>query len=506
MTITIAPNSNSLEDWRKVYRGAGFSMSNKAAKQIDDGAAAVQAIIAKGEPVYGINTGFGKLASVRIGDKDLATLQRNLILSHSVGVGQFLDPQIVRLIAAIKIASLCHGASGARRSTIETIIKTINAGIIPAVPAKGSVGASGDLAPLAHFVAALMGVGELLCDGKAVPALDVLKANGIEPLVLSAKEGLALLNGTQVSTGLALAGLFEIETAYHASLVAGAMSLDGIKGTDVPFDERIHAMRPHVGQRDTAATLRKLIAGSEILKSHGGTTRVQDPYSFRCMPQVLGSCLDAIRHSAGILEIEAQSVSDNPLIFRNGDVLSGGNFHAEPTGFAADYLAIAAVEVGSISERRISQLLDSSFSGLPAFLTEQPGLNTGLMMGQITSAALIAESKQMAHPGVIDSIPTSANQEDHVSMSAHSAFRLTPMAENIQSVVAVELLSAAQACDFHAPLKSSEPLERVRSALREVVPHLDEDRWQKPELAEAINLVRSQKVKDFAGAELFPSI
>lgn len=339
MKITITPAGNTLDDWRKIYWGAGFELSAEAVSLIEHGAAAVRAIIEKDVPVYGINTGFGKLASVRIPDEDLATLQRNLVMSHCTGVGELLEPNVVRLIAAIKVASLCQGASGAEVATIQIIEKVINAGLTPAIPTQGSVGASGDLAPLAHFVAALMGIGEFNVDGKAVPAGKVLQNAGIEPLVLSAKEGLALLNGTQVSTGLALKGLFEIERAFHASLISGAMSLDGFKGTRVPFDPRIQAVRPHQGQVDTAAALWRLMEGSEILGSHKGLTRVQDPYSFRCMPQVLGACLDSIRHSASVLELEAKSVSDNPLIFDNGDVISGGNFHAEPTAFAADILA-----------------------------------------------------------------------------------------------------------------------------------------------------------------------
>ncbi|RVA19894.1 histidine ammonia-lyase, partial [Mesorhizobium sp. M7D.F.Ca.US.004.03.1.1] len=352
MTVTIVPAANTLDDWRSVYWGADFQLSRSAIESINRGVAAVQAIIDRNVAVYGINTGFGKLASVRIADVDLATLQRNLVLSHSVGVGELLEPNVVRLIAAIKVASLCQGASGARLSTIEMIVNVIAAGLIPAVPAQGSVGASGDLAPLAHFVCALMGEGEFLVDGKAVPAGKVLQDNGFEPLVLGAKEGLALLNGTQVSTGLALKGLFETERAFQSSLISGAMALDGFKGTRVPFDARIHALRPHAGQVDVAASLWTLMEGSEILASHKGQTRVQDPYSFRCMPQVLGSCLDSLRHAAGVLALEAKSVSDNPLIFDNGDVISGGNFHAEPTAFAADIIALATVEIGSISERR----------------------------------------------------------------------------------------------------------------------------------------------------------
>lgn len=504
--ITIKPGANTLADWRRIYWGASFKLSAEAYSQVNAGAEAVQNIIRRGAPVYGINTGFGKLASVRIGDDQLALLQKNLILSHSVGVGDNLAPQVVRLIGALKVASLSHGASGARLETIRMIENLIALNLIPSVPAQGSVGASGDLAPLAHFVSAMMGIGEFLVDGKSVPSLELLSKNDLTPLILAPKEGLALLNGTQVSTALALAGFFEAERAFEAALITGALSLDGAKGTDTPFDPRIHALRPHPGQKDVAATLKALIAGSEIRESHRDCSKVQDPYCLRCMPQVMGSCLDALRHSGSILAIEAQSVSDNPLLFDNGDVLSGGNFHAEPVAFAADYLALAIVEVGSMSERRSSMLLDSSLSGLPAFLTRDAGLNSGLMMGQITAAALTSENKQKATPAVIDTIPTSANQEDHVSMATHGARRTVPMAQNTQAIIGIELMTAVQACDFHAPLRSSEALERARSALRAVVPHLEEDRRQAPDIAAATNLVRSGALVESVGRDFFPII
>jgi histidine ammonia-lyase len=503
--IKITPGSNTLADWRKIYWGAPFTLVSDAEGIINAGAEAVQNIIRRGAPVYGINTGFGKLASVRIDDAQLSLLQKNLILSHSVGVGENVAPQVVRLIGALKVASLSHGASGARLTTIRMIEKLISLDLIPAVPGQGSVGASGDLAPLAHFVSSMMGIGEFIVDGRPVPSSELLAKHNLMPLELAPKEGLALLNGTQVSTALALAGLFEAERAFEAALITGALSLDAAKGTDTPFDPRIHALRPHAGQRDVAATLKKLIAGSEIRESHRNCSKVQDPYCLRCMPQVMGSCLDALRHSGGILAIEAQSVSDNPLLFDNGDVLSGGNFHAEPVAFAADYLALAIVEIGSMSERRSSMLLDSSLSGLPAFLTHDPGLNSGLMMGQITAAALTSENKQKATPAVIDTIPTSANQEDHVSMATHGARRTIPMAYNTQTIIGIELMTAAQACDFHAPLRSSEALEKVRTALRAVVPHLNEDRRQAPDIAAATKLVRSGELVDAVGRELFPT-
>jgi histidine ammonia-lyase len=505
MTVVIKPAQNVLSHWRRVYWGEDFSLDDGASPGIVAGAELVQAIISRGAPVYGINTGFGKLASVRIDDADLATLQRNLILSHSVGVGDLLPAQIVRLIAALKVASLSQGASGARLDTVQNIVRVVSLGLIPAVPAQGSVGASGDLAPLAHFVSALMGIGEFVEDGKLVPGDEMLARHGLPPLVLGAKEGLALLNGTQVSTALALAGFFEIERAFEASLITGVLSLDAARGTDVPFDHRIHALRPHQGQVDVAKTFSALISGSEILEK-AGRSRLQDPYCLRCMPQVLGACLDTLRFASKTLEIEAQSVSDNPLIFADGSVLSGGNFHAEPVAFAADHLALVAVEVGSISERRSSMLLDTSLSGLPAFLTTNPGLNSGLMMGQITAAALTSENKQKATPAVIDTIPTSANQEDHVSMATHGARRLLPMAFNTQTIIGIELMTAVQACDFLHPLKSSGALERARASLRSVVPHLDEDRRQAPEITAATELVRSGRLVEAVGRDFFPVI
>ena len=505
MTVAIKPAQNVLADWRRIYWGEAFALDEAARPQIAAGAAAVQAIIDRGVPVYGINTGFGKLASVRIEDADLATLQRNLILSHSVGVGELIAPQIVRLVAALKVASLSQGASGARPETIDTIMRAMELGLVPAVPAQGSVGASGDLAPLAHFVSALMGIGEFVEDGRLVDGLEMLQRHGLEPLVLAPKEGLALLNGTQVSTALALAGLFEIERAFEAALITGALSLEGARGNEAPFDPRIHALRPHQGQMDAAASFLSLIEGSPIL-ARQGRSRLQDPYCLRCMPQVMGACLDTLRFAGKTLAIEAQSVSDNPLIFSNGDVVSGGNFHAEPVAFAADHLALVAVEVGSMSERRSSLLLDTSLSGLPAFLTTNPGLNSGLMMGQITAAALTSENKQKATPAVIDTIPTSANQEDHVSMATHGARRLLPMARNTQTIVGIELMTAAQACDFLAPDISSPPLAEARRVLREVVPHLDEDRRQAPEITAATELVRSGRLAEAVGRQFLPVI
>lgn len=491
--VELLPGAVSLGAWRSIYRGAAVTLSASSRPAVEAGAATVEAIVRKGEPVYGINTGFGKLASIRIPDADLAQLQKNLVLSHAAGVGEPLPAPVMRLVMALKLASLAQGFSGVRWSTIEHLSACIAKDLMPVVPGQGSVGASGDLAPLAHMTAALMGVGAFFVQGAVVPAEQALAAAGLTPLVLGPKEGLALLNGTQVSTGLALAGLFEAEQVFQAALVTGALATDAARGSDGPFDPRIHAVRPHRGQTEVANALRELMAGSAIRASHLiGDTRVQDPYCVRCQPQVMGACLDILRQAAGTLAIEANSVSDNPLVFaREGEVISGGNFHAEPVAFAADTIAMAICEIGSLAERRIAMLVDPALSGLPAFLTPKPGLNSGFMIAQVTAAALVSENKQRAFPASVDSIPTSANQEDHVSMATHGARRLLPMAENAANVIGVELLAAAQGCDFHQPLISSAPLEAARALLRARVPHLSDDRHFAPDMAEAAALVRS---------------
>jgi histidine ammonia-lyase len=507
-TITLRPGAITLDAWRDVYFGANVALAPHTRAAVDAGAATVEKIVAAGAPVYGINTGFGKLASVSIAAHDLATLQRNLVLSHAAGVGEPLPDRVVRLIMALKVASLAQGASGVRWSTIAHLTECLARGLLPVIPAQGSVGASGDLAPLAHMSAALMGVGEMRVEGRTVAALAALASAGIAPLVLGPKEGLALLNGTQTSTALALAGLFETERVFHAALVTGALATDAAKGSDGPFDPRIHAVRGHRGQIDVAMTLRTLMAGSAIRASHrSGDDRVQDPYCLRCQPQVMGACLGVMRDVAATLTVEANGVSDNPLVFAaEGEVISGGNFHAEPVAFAADQLALAICEIGSLTERRIAMLVDPALSRLPAFLTAKPGLNSGFMIPQVTAAALVSENKQRAYPASVDSIPTSANQEDHVSMAAHGARRLLAMAENAVNVVAIELLAAAQAIEFLAPLASSAPLEQVRALLRARVPALDEDRYFAPDIADAAALVRSGAVSAAAGIGCLPQL
>ena len=491
--LKIHPGAVSLADWRAIYRGSAFRLDSACREKVERSAASIARILAKGEPVYGINTGFGKLASVRIGDHDLATLQRNIVLSHAAGLGEAMPKPVARLMMALKLASLAQGASGIRLETLDRLATLLELDLIPVVPAQGSVGASGDLAPLSHMTAAMLGVGKIETPNGRKPAMEALAEAGLAPLELGAKEGLALLNGTQFSTAYALAGLFEAEALLHAALVTGALSTDAARGSDMPFDPRIHALRGHRGQIDTADALRRLMAGSAIRASHlTGDDRVQDPYCLRCQPQVMGAALDVLRQAAAMLSTEANGVSDNPLIFAETDeALSGGNFHAEPVAFAADMIALAICEIGSLSERRVAMLVDPALSGLPAFLTPRPGLNSGFMIPQVTAAALVSENKQRAYPASVDSIPTSANQEDHVSMAAHGARRLPPMVENARGVVAIEALAACQAIDFHAPLASSPALEAAKGALRARVPTLQEDRHFHPDIEAALDLVRS---------------
>jgi len=502
--ITLKPGAVPLTDWRGIFRGADLRLDPSAAPLIAASAAAVERILAKGEPVYGINTGFGKLAGVRIAETDLALLQRNIVLSHSAGTGAPSPIPVVRLMLALKLASLAQGASGVRPETVALLEAMLARGLTPVIPAQGSVGASGDLAPLAHMAATMIGVGEIFAAGQRLPAAEALANAGLAPLVLGPKEGLALLNGTQFSTANALAALFEVEALHRSALITGALSTEAAKGSDTPFDPRIHKLRRHAGQIETAAALRTLMAGSAIRASHAtGDARVQDPYCLRCQPQVMGAALDIMRQAATTLEDEANGVSDNPLIFPDTDeALSGGNFHAEPVAFAADILALAICEIGSIAERRIAMLVDPALSGLPAFLTPKPGLNSGFMIPQVTAAALVSENKQRAYPASVDSIPTSANQEDHVSMAAHGARRLLDMAENLGAVLGIELLAAAQGCDFHAPLVSSDSLEGARARLRRDVPALDHDRHMHPDMEAANAIIRSGALIEAVGIAL----
>lgn len=484
-TFVLAPGTLTLGDLRRLMvGGVRLALADAAWGGIDDAAAVVARAAESDQPVYGINTGFGKLAKTRIAHDDIAELQRRLVLSHAVGTGDPLPDPVVRLVLVLKINALARGHSGVRRSVIETLIALYNTDLLPAIPAKGSVGASGDLAPLAHLSLALIGEGGFAAR---------LAGAGIAPLCLAAKEGLALLNGTQVSTALALAGLFATEDVFAAATGAGALSVDAAAGSDEPFDARIQRVRGQPGQIDVAAALTTLLAGSSIRDSHRvGDDRVQDPYSLRCQPQVMGAVLDLVRSAATTLACEANAVSDNPLVFSHtGEILSGGNFHAEPVAFAADILALALAEIGSLSERRVALLTDPAMSLLPAFLVAQPGLNSGFMIAQVTAAALASENKSLAHPASIDSLPTSANQEDHVSMATYAARRLLDMARNAADIVAIELLAAAQGVDFRRPLTTSPALSAILGAVRARAAFLREDRALAPDIADVRELVES---------------
>ena len=482
-----------LNDLRRFHASAGApAFSEEDWRALDRSAEAVARVLASGKAVYGVNTGFGLLASTHIADDRLEQLQRNLVLSHCCGVGAALPDRVVRLVMILKIIGLMRGRSGVRRVVINALQKLLGAEAYPLIPAQGSVGASGDLAPLAHLAAALIGEGRVRLRGEEMAAGDALGRIGLAPLVLGPKEGLALLNGTQVSTALALDALFAAENALDAAIVAGAMSVDALKGSDAPFDARIHDARGHKGQADVAARMRALLAGSTIRESHRDCDRVQDPYSLRCQPQVVGACLDVLRNAGATLETEANAATDNPLVFAEDDaVLSGGNFHAEPVAFAADFIAIAASEIASISERRLAILVDPKMSGLPAFLVEDSGLNSGFMIAQVTAAALVSENKTLAHPASVDSIPTSANQEDHVSMATFAARKAGDVARNTARVVAIELMAAAQGLDFHLPMKTSAILQQAHALVRQRVAHLGGDRMMAPDIAAIADLVEA---------------
>ncbi|AVY95014.1 histidine ammonia-lyase [Microvirgula curvata] len=490
--LTLTPGALTLAQLRLVDRDAPpLELDPAAAAAIDACADTVARIAARGAPAYGINTGFGRLASTHIPHDQLELLQRNLVLSHAVGVGEPMPAPVVRLMIALKLSSLGRGHSGVRRVVMDALIALYNADVLPLIPVKGSVGASGDLAPLAHLSAALLGVGEVFIAGRRAPAAEGLTAAGLQPMTLAAKEGLALLNGTQASTALALHNLFAIEDLFRTALVAGSLSVDAAAGSTAPFDPRIHALRGQAGQIDAAAAYRTLLEGSAINLSHSDCGKVQDPYSLRCQPQVMGACLDQMRHAASVLLIEANAVSDNPLIFPDSDeVLSGGNFHAEPVAFAADNLALAVAEIGSIAERRIALLIDATLSGLPPFLVRDGGVNSGFMIAHVTAAALASENKTLAHPASVDSLPTSANQEDHVSMATFAARKLADLADNTAAILAIELLAAAQGIDLRGPHVTSPRLREVMSLLRRHVPHYDIDRYFAPDIAAVTALVR----------------
>jgi histidine ammonia-lyase len=475
-TVELHPGKVTLADLRAIWAGAAFSLAAGAWEGIDAAAQQVGAMLASGRTIYGVNTGFGLLAQTRIANDRLEELQRNLILSHCCGLGEALRPEIVRLTIALKVIGLGRGYSGARRVVVERLLALAEAGALPLIPAQGSVGASGDLAPLAHMSAPLIGEGELIIHGQPVAAAQALARLGLEPLVLGPKEGLALINGTQVSTAIALDVLFTEERLFSAAVIAGGLSTDALKGSDVPFDARIHQARGQIGQIEVAGVMRTLLADSEIRRSHADCGKVQDPYSFRCQPQVMGAVLDLMRQAARTLETEANAATDNPLLFGE-DALSGGNFHAQPVAFAADMLAIAGCEIGSMSERRTAVLVDPKMSGLPPFLVADSGVNSGFMIAQVTAAALVSENKSLAHPASVDTVPTSAGQEDHVSMATHAGTKARRIAGNAAGIVGIELLAACQGLDFHKPLRTSPRLEQAREAIRSKVLHLASDRY-----------------------------
>ncbi|WP_407975749.1 histidine ammonia-lyase [Brucella pseudogrignonensis] len=509
MSLVLHPGNVSLGVLEQIYRGnLAARIDPSFHKGVEKAAARIAEIAAGDAPVYGINTGFGKLASIRIAPEDVATLQRNLILSHCCGVGEPLSEDIVRLIMALKLISLGRGASGVRLELITLIEAMLEKGVIPMIPAKGSVGASGDLAPLAHMAAAMIGEGEAFYQGERLSSADALKKAGLKPVVLAAKEGLALINGTQTSTALALVGLFRAHRALQAALITGALSTDAAMGSTAPFHPDIHTLRGHQGQIDTAAALRNLLSGSVIRESHlEGDQRVQDPYCIRCQPQVDGACLDILRQAARTLEIEANAVTDNPLVLSDDSVVSGGNFHAEPVAFAADQIALAVCEIGAIAQRRIALLVDPALSfGLPAFLAKKPGLNSGLMIAEVTSAALMSENKQMAHPASVDSTPTSANQEDHVSMACHGARRLLQMTENLNAIIGIEALTGALGVELRGPLETSPELKRAVAVLRANVPTLEVDRYMANDLANASAIIADGSFTGSISANILPTL
>ncbi|MGE0846518.1 MAG: histidine ammonia-lyase [Flavobacteriaceae bacterium] len=496
--VVLEAGATRLDQLESIFRDGAPARLDRASKPAVEAAAARVAAAAGGEAaVYGVNTGFGKLASVKIASKDTARLQRNLILSHCAGIGEAMPKPLVRLMMALKLLSLGRGASGVRWLIVEQIEAMLEKGVTPVVPVQGSVGASGDLAPLAHMTAAMIGEGEAEYGGKTMPGAEALAAAGLKPVELGAKEGLALINGTQFSTAYALAGLFEAWRNAEGAILTSALSTDAIMGSTAPLQPEIHTLRGHRGQIEIAAAIRELMAGSEIRESHReGDSRVQDPYCIRCQPQVTGACVDLLRQAARTLEIEANAVTDNPLVLEGvGLIVSGGNFHAEPVAFAADQIAIAIAEIGSIAQRRVALMVDPTLSfDLPPFLTPDPGLNSGYMIAEVTTAALMSENKHLAHPCSTDSTPTSANQEDHVSMAAHGARRLQRMNANLSGILGVELLCAAQGIEFRAPLRTSKPLRDAIDFLRARVPAVKDDRFLAPDLKAAAELIADGSV------------
>ncbi|KJR99697.1 MAG: histidine ammonia-lyase [Desulfobulbaceae bacterium BRH_c16a] len=505
--ILIHPGKLTLAQLRRIAKNpVTVSLAENCKEDIQASVQTVRNLIDQGRVIYGINTGFGLLAKTIIPEGELEHLQRAIVLSHAAGVGAFMKESTVRLMMVLKINSLARGYSGIRLEVIDALSSLVNAGVYPCIPQKGSVGASGDLAPLAHMSTVLLGEGEVFYQGQRLSGAEGLNHAGLSPITLGPKEGLALLNGTQASTAFALEGLFAAEDLFAAALVSGSLSVEAALGSRRPFDPRIHEVRGHRAQIDVAAAYRLLLAHSEIEVSHENCEAVQDPYSLRCQPQVMGACLNQIRDAAAVIGTEANAVSDNPLVFAaESDILSGGNFHAEPIAMAADNLALAIAEIGALSERRMALLIDSHMSKLPPFLVEKGGLNSGFMIAQVTAAALASENKSLAHPASVDSLPTSANQEDHVSMATFAARRLSEMAENTAGVLAIELLAACQGLDFRAPLKSSPLLETAKAKVRKVVTFYDQDRYFAPDIQKSQELIQSGAFNPLVGTDLLPS-
>lgn len=506
--LEIQPGKMTLAQARQVFQEhVSVSLPASADADIGKSVDCVNRVIAENRTVYGINTGFGLLAQTRIANEDLEALQRSLVLSHATGVGAALDDNLVRLIMVLKVNSLARGFSGIRREVLDALIALINAEVYPHIPVKGSVGASGDLAPLAHMSVVLLGEGKARYRGEWVPARQALEIAGLAPMELAPKEGLALLNGTQVSTAYALRGLFDAEDLFAAATVCGALTVEATLGSRSPFDARVHDVRGQRGQIDAAAAYRHLLGeGSAIGDSHADCDKVQDPYSLRCQPQVMGAALTQIRQAAEVLGVEVNAVSDNPLVFADDDdIISGGNFHAEPVAMAADNLALAIAEIGSLAERRISLMMDKHMSQLPPFLVENGGVNSGFMIAQVTAAALASENKALAHPHSVDSLPTSANQEDHVSMAPAAGKRLWEMADNVRGILAIEWLGACQGLDMRHGLKSTDTLEQARQLLRERVSHYEQDRFFAPDIEAASELLRERRLCDLPPAGLLPS-
>ncbi|MCW8108546.1 histidine ammonia-lyase [Alteromonas ponticola] len=506
--FVLKPGQLTVADCYQFFRQhQPISLDAEAYAAIDEAQQTVLNVLKQGRTVYGINTGFGLLANTRIAEEELELLQKSIVLSHAAGIGDLMQVSTVRLLMLLKINSLARGFSGVRREVIDALITLFNHQVWPAIPQKGSVGASGDLAPLAHMSAVLLGEGEVLVDGERLPACEGLKKANLAPLALAPKEGLALLNGTQASTAFAFEGLFYTENALLCGIAIGGLSVDAAQGSRVPFDDRIHQVRGQQAQRDVAAMFRDVLQESEIGKSHEGCAKVQDPYSLRCQPQVMGACLQQIRYAEHTLIAEANGVSDNPLVFsEQQDILSGGNFHAEIIAMASDMLAIALSEIGALSERRMALLIDSNLSGLPPFLVENGGVNSGFMIAQVTSAALASENKTYAHPASIDSLPTSANQEDHVSMATFAGRRLKDIFENVAGILAIEWLAAGQGIDFRSPGKTSEPLQQIHALLRSKVAFYDKDRYFAPDIAQARDLIAEHALADLVKSHIHTAI